>query len=274
MSSGPLFYLGYGGRLVTESELVASEIWRGLDPELARRLLGMMKELAAHGIRYGVGGTLRSSEGQEQMFLTRHDQVSIGGCCTYRGRRYKLKSGFAHAAPPGSSYHEECTPQGRCLAADTVGDHWSAEKFMDRFGLLNFRNVNSEPWHFQPSDIPTGRKNFNVATMWPLEPWPLPGEHQPQEDDDMARIVRICEQDAAGEWQWIAPEQFVVSGASMEWLGSKERRDAVIAAGHATLNPGTGLPYRMSRESLKFFRLVGPLPADSVLKPSEFLPLD
>jgi len=89
---------------------------------------------------------------------------------------------------------------------------------------------------------------------------------KPREEEDMARIARIV--DAAGNW--VAPEQFVVTGGQMEWLTSIERRNAIIAAGNATLNPGTGAPYKLGRDQLKNYRLIGSLPANSIIKPSEF----
>jgi hypothetical protein len=86
-------------------------------------------------------------------------------------------------------------------------------------------------------------------------------------EDDMVRIVRLA--NAGGVW--VAPDQFVVTGGQIEHLGSLERRDALIAAGHAKINTDTGAPYKMDRSYLKYFRLVGTLPAGCTISVDEFL---
>lgn len=110
---------------------------------------------------------------------------------------------------------------------------------------------------------------FNIAgghtDPGPNFPWDVLADDisrlaQPPTEDDMARIVRICEQDSNGQWQYTHPAQFVVTGGQIEWVTSKDRRDALIAAGTATLNPATGQPYRFGRPSLRWYRLVGELP--------------
>ena len=54
------------------------------------------------------------------------------------------------------------------VAIDTVPEpSWSwMEANCARFGLRTFRDVNGEPWHIQPSEIPPGRN-------WRREPWNL-----------------------------------------------------------------------------------------------------
>ena len=171
-----LYPLGYSGKLVNEQQFVASTMWRGIDPEFGRRLLALMRALGEQGVRYGVGEALRLASTQERLFLERHVVVSSGGCCGWQGKRYQLKAGVAHAAPPGASYHEDCTPDGKCLAVDMIGDHVKAELLLSKFGLLNFRQVNGEPWHLQCSDLPTRRRLFDASSMWPLRSWPLGSE--------------------------------------------------------------------------------------------------
>lgn len=86
-------------------------------------------------------------------------------------------------------------------------------------------------------------------------------------EEDMSRIVRIV--DDAGTW--VAPEQFVVTGGQIEWISNLERRNALIADGHATLNSVTGAPYKLNRKSLKNYRLIGPLSTGSIFNETEFL---
>jgi hypothetical protein len=167
-----MYLLGYNNKQVSEADLVNSAMWQGLDPEFARRLLGMMRALNDKGILYGIGGALRSTDQQRNLFLYRHNVVDTGGCCGYEGKRYALKPNVAHAAPPGKSYHEPSTPNGKCLAADMVGDHRQAEQIMKNYGLRNFATVNNEPWHFQPLDIPTSRSMFSTSS-WPLPTYPF-----------------------------------------------------------------------------------------------------
>ena len=45
------------------------------------------------------------------------------------------------------------------------------------FGFRTFRNVDNEPWHIQPAEIPAGRKF--ATTLPPLQIWPLPTEPPP-----------------------------------------------------------------------------------------------
>jgi hypothetical protein len=74
------------------------------------------------------------------------------------------KPGFAL---PGNSNHEGFMENG-AVAIDTVpesGWNWM-EANASRFGLRTFRNVNAEPWHCQPSDIPASRS-------WRTAPWGL-----------------------------------------------------------------------------------------------------
>ena len=156
----------------------------GMDPEFRRRVFAMMEHAAGVGRSLGIGGAKRSSATQLAGFLQRHDVVRIGGCCRYEGKRYALKKGRAHMAPPGRSYHEGTTPDGKCLAADMVGDLNWMKANCARFGLREFSLVNHELWHVQPSasEIPGARSRYNPKTMHPLHVHDLPGA----DDGDVA----------------------------------------------------------------------------------------
>ena len=166
---------GYRGAKLTLEQMARQPIVAGMDPEFRRRVFAMMEHAASVGRQLGIGGALRSSATQLAGFLARHDVVKIGGCCGYNGKRYALKKGRAHMAPPGRSYHEATTPDGKCLAADLVGDIKWVGANCARFGLREFSKVNNEPWHVQPVDIPGGRGSYKPAKMHPLPVWDLPG---------------------------------------------------------------------------------------------------
>lgn len=167
---------GYKGRRVSLDEMRSRPTIARLDPELWRRLVALMRAAAAAGVDLGVGEGWRSSDTQTAGFLARHDAVESGGCCEFNGQRYQLKTGQAHMAPPGRSYHEETTPDGCALAVDMVGDLAWMNANCARFGLTHFADVNSEPWHVQPVDVPSGRRRYSAATHHPLPVFALPDE--------------------------------------------------------------------------------------------------
>jgi hypothetical protein len=166
---------GYRGAKLTLEQMARQPIVAGMDPEFQRRVFAMMEHAASVGRQLGIGGALRSSATQLAGFLARHDVVKIGGCCGYNGKRYALKKGRAHMAPPGRSYHEATTPDNKCLAADMVGDIKWMDANCARFGLREFSKVNNEPWHVQPVDIPGGRGSYNPKKHHPLPVYDLPG---------------------------------------------------------------------------------------------------
>lgn len=179
----PVSYVtGYAGRTRTLPELLAWSQWRGLDPEFARRILAIMDASIVAGRPLGVGGTIRTIEGQERLFLSRHFVAATGApaCCTYRGLRYQLLPTAAHAAPPGRSYHEPVTAAGKCLAIDWIGDLKFLAEHCAAYGLNEFSRVGREPWHSQPSDIPRGRSGYRVVLHEPLKPWTFPTPPAPQ----------------------------------------------------------------------------------------------
>lgn len=166
------YMTGYSGATRTEASLEAWSVWLRFDPEFRRRLKMLMDASIDAGHPCGIGGGWRSSDQQRAGFLDRHLEVASGGCCSFNGKRYQLKPGVAHMAPPFKSYHESTTPDGNCLAVDMIGDlNWMMAN-CGKFGLIHFANVNGEPWHLQPADIPTSRSSYNPAVHNPLKPWP------------------------------------------------------------------------------------------------------
>lgn len=175
----PRYLTGYNGTVRTRAELLAWSHWQNLDPEYQRRALAILDASILAGRPLGIGEIFRLFTQQESTFFARHHEVKIGGCCTYNGKRYAKNPKVAHAAPPGRSYHEATTPQGKALAIDFTGDLTFLALNAARYGLIEFSKVNSEPWHGQPKELPQARARYVAATMAPLKPFLLPGEPPP-----------------------------------------------------------------------------------------------
>lgn len=162
----PTFRWGYGSTRLTIKDMKQQATFRLLNPEFQRRVIQLMKAARKAGVDVGVGGAARTSTQQESLFLSRHTPVSSGGCCTHNGKRYALKKGNAHAAPPGLSYHEPINGVG-ALAVDVVGweNGWVTAN-MARFGL---RDIPGEKWHLQPVEVAGARRQYNGPN--PLPRW-------------------------------------------------------------------------------------------------------
>jgi hypothetical protein len=89
-----------------------------------------------------------------------------------------LRKGMAHAAPPGKSFHES-TFHGAAQACDVVGDLAWAHSVEADYGLKDFRNVGSEPWHFQMTEIPNSVTQWKAAGQPQPTVWKLPGGSSP-----------------------------------------------------------------------------------------------
>ena len=133
-----LYPHGYGSTKLTLDELRARHGSK-MHPEYARRLFAMIE--AAGGL-VGIGGGFRSRATQAANY--ERDPKTF--------------------APPGFSFHESHEWSSGIVgyaAVDTVGIDGRHREAWDwiaanahRFGLVDFSNVNREPWHVQLSEVP------------------------------------------------------------------------------------------------------------------------
>lgn len=168
---------GTGSMLPMEQVEARTTVQR-LHPEFWRRVKRMMEYANAAGVVLGVGTGWR---------------VQPSG-----------RPGFAE---PGNSYHEGFMPNGtsrpngvddrNAMAADMVIDQawgWMGAN-CHRFGLVDFSDVNDEPWHVQPVEIPRSRNfatRMPALNVFPLPPSPFEGEFTvtPQDDAAIREIIR------------------------------------------------------------------------------------
>lgn len=148
----------YKGK-TTLSKVKASSSFKGLHPKMQERVLSM---IVASGGRVGFGEGLRSSATQEKMFRDRYRKAQPGEKpdATWNGEAYVHVKGAA-AAPPGKSMHEIG------LAADLTGDMEWIKQNAHKFNLRSFYDVNNEPWHVQPSELPGSRSEYQKqGSQW------------------------------------------------------------------------------------------------------------
>ncbi len=167
--------VGYAGARKNRDQLNAWGEWQMLAPEFRRRLVAMFDACPND---LGIGGGGRSRAQQEALFRSRYYPCTSG--IYFDGQRWCRRSGVASAAPPGSSFHEDVPELGGAIAADLIGDIAWAGREGHRFGLKDFSDVNSEPWHFQPSELPNGRSTWVANGRPQMRVWALPGSPVPQ----------------------------------------------------------------------------------------------
>ena len=151
------------GTMLTIAQCELKQTVYKLHPEFWRRYSALMQYALTCGVHLGVG-------------------------TGWRIQQNPPPPGFAQ---PGNSNHEGFPADGTsggAVAIDTVCDvSWNwMEHNLAAYGLKSFRNVNDEPWHIQPAEIPNSR-NWRTEP-WKLETFPLPGETpvpQPPEEDEV-----------------------------------------------------------------------------------------
>lgn len=116
----------------------------------------VMRLIQASGGRVGFDNGYRDSAKQESMFRSRYAESSEPTDVFWEGKYWKKVRG-ADVAPPGRSMHEIG------LAADLTGDYEWIKANAHRFGLKHFADVNDEPWHVQPSELPNSRKGYEES---------------------------------------------------------------------------------------------------------------
>ena len=135
---------------------------QSLNPRLAARI---RKMLEANPKLY-VGGGSRTSAEQKALFLSRYAPTDEKTSIKWQGKYWKKKNpNDADAAPPGVSMHEIG------MAADIHGDDNWITKHAGEYGLVNFANVNNEPWHVQAKEFNRGQWEYRQAGA----PWGLNG---------------------------------------------------------------------------------------------------
>jgi len=124
-----------------------------LNTTFRQRLEQMMQD----NPNVSVGGGFRSSAQQRTLFLSRYSRTSDKTGTFWDGAYWKKNSGVADAAPPGMSMHEIG------LAADLSGDLQWVQQNAAKYGLKTFADVNNEPWHVQPAELPNSRRDYEKA---------------------------------------------------------------------------------------------------------------
>ena len=122
-----------------------------LNPKMRQKVEAMMRE----NPKLYIGGGVRSSAEQKAMFMSRYKPTTEKTDVFWKGQYWKRHTGAA-AAPPGMSMHEIG------LAADMAptSQHEWVKNNAHRFGLRSFFDVNDEPWHVQPAELPGSRMQY------------------------------------------------------------------------------------------------------------------
>ncbi len=155
-----VMYPTYKG-LVQFDVIASARNFTGMHPTMQERVRALMED---SGGKVGWGQGVRTPQQQLQLFLERHSPDPKGKI-TWNGQTYSRNPGVAAAVPPGRSMHEVG------LAADMAGDFAWLGNNVGRFGLMTFADVNKEPWHVQPVELPKGRQQYEQqGSKWGAYP--------------------------------------------------------------------------------------------------------
>jgi hypothetical protein len=131
--------------------------FKQLHPKMRDRVMRMM----ADNPNVGFGEGVRSASKQMSMFTSRYKktdkETTNGKKNVYWDGSYWEHVSGAPAAPPGRSMHEIG------LAVDLTGDFDWVVKNAHKYGLKHFGDVNNEPWHVQPEELPNSRSKYEES---------------------------------------------------------------------------------------------------------------
>lgn len=187
-----------------------------LNPRFAARVRKMLEA----NPRLYIGGGSRTSAEQKALFLSRYEPTDEKTDIKWDGKYWKKKSpNLADAAPPGVSMHEIG------MAADIHGDdNWLSQHAVE-YDLVNFANVNNEPWHVQPKEFNRGQWEYRQAGA----PWGVNGA-QETFDENM--------------------EFMGAKGSEIEKVTAKYAHSASASSGSAPSSSGSAMGFQWSGMSM------------------------
>ena len=183
-----------------------------LNPRLAARVRRMLE---ANPKLY-IGGGSRTTAQQKALFLSRYSPTEEKTSIKWQGKYWKKRNpNDADAAPPGVSMHEIG------MAADIHGDDaWLTANAKD-YDLVNFANVNNEPWHVQAKEFNRGQWEYRQAGA----PWGLNGGGESFDEGTeingqtgsavTTAVVKYGHSNSSGE-----TSSGGSSGGGMQWAGA------------------------------------------------------
>lgn len=140
---------------------------KGALDQLNARFAGRLKDMMRANPKITIGNGLRTSAQQKAMFLDRYKPTSEKTDMFWNGTYWKHVKGPA-AAPPGMSMHQI----GLAADLEPASEYEWIKQNASRFGLRSFFDVNNEPWHVQPSELPAGRAEYEKQGS----PWGTKGD--------------------------------------------------------------------------------------------------
>lgn len=132
--------------------------FQALHPKMKDRIVNLLSDNPK--VLFGKG--IRTADEQRKMFLERYTktnkQYNSRGekNVEWNGSFWEHTAGLP-AAPPGRSMHEIG------LAVDFDGDTAWVAANSEKYGLKNFANVNNEPHHVQPIELPNSRFQYEKS---------------------------------------------------------------------------------------------------------------